>query len=107
MAGNDNGKCLFKFKYGVKVSTVMWRTLPSVFIIQTDEPQVVRKLSRRKRPQLVGWGVNKYLRIFELSGIRPDNARRTLRYITGREIILNTITGDYEPKTHSYMTISQ
>ena len=80
------------------MTTVMWQTLPSVFIIQTDDPSVVRKLSRRKRPRLVGWGVNKYLRIYELSGIRPENARRTFRYITGREIILSTVTGEYEPK---------
>jgi hypothetical protein len=85
----------------------MWQTGPSEFRIQTDDIGIVRKLSRRQKPKLVAYGINKYIRIFELRGIRPDNARRTLRHITGREIILNTITGDYEPKIHSHMTISQ
>jgi len=63
----------------------MWRTYPGTFNIQTDEPLVARKLSRRKTMKLVAWGVNTYLRTFQITDLRPDNARRMFRHISGKE----------------------
>ena len=83
------------------MSTYMWQTDTSTFRIQTDDPEITRKLKRRKRPQLVGFGVNRYIRIYELSGIRPQNARRTFRHVLGQEIKMNPVTGEYETKMHS------
>ena len=83
----------------------MWQTGPGEFRIQTDEVNVVRKLSRRRKPKLVAYGINKYVRIFELSGIRPDNARRTLGHLLGQEIKMNVLTGEYEPQMHSHMNL--
>ncbi len=74
----------------------MWQTGSSEFRIQTDDPEVVRKLTRRQKPKLVASGVNVYLRIYELSNIRPQNARRTLSHLLGQEIKRNPVTGDYE-----------
>ena len=87
------------------MSSYMWQTGPGEFRIQTDEVNVVRKLSRRRKPKLVAYGINKYVRIFELSGIRPDNARRTLGHLLGQEIKMNVLTGEYEPQMHSHMNL--
>jgi hypothetical protein len=81
----------------------MWQTGQGEFRIQTTEPEIVRKLSRRKKPNLVAFGVNRYLRVYELSGIRPQNALRTFRCLLGQEIIFNAFTGVYEPKNDSHM----
>ena len=85
------------------MNTFMWQTSPSEFRIQTNEPAVVRKLSRRSKPELVAWGVNIYLRIYELRDIRPQNARRTLSHLIGQEIKKNALTGEFEPKMHSHL----
>jgi hypothetical protein len=87
--------------------TYMWQTEPSVFRIQTGDPSIARKLDRRMKPKLVGWGINKYIVIYELRSIRPDNARRTLSLITGQKVIFNALKGEYETKTHSHMTMTE
>ena len=85
------------------MSAYMWQTGPSEFRIQTDEPEIARKLSRRQKPRLVASGVNKYLRIYALRDIRPQNARRTLSHLLGQEIKKNSVTGEYEIKMNSYL----
>jgi len=67
------------------MSTNMWSIGPGMFRIQTNKPNIARKLSRRKSMNLVAWGINTYLRVFQVSNIRPDNARRMLRHIMGQE----------------------
>jgi|GEM_PF-1094577 hypothetical protein len=67
------------------MSTNMWRVAPRTFRIQTDDPKIVRVLSRRKTMKLVAWGVNKYLRVYENTNLRPDNARRMLSHIMSYE----------------------
>jgi hypothetical protein len=83
------------------MTSFMWQTGPSEFRIQTDEPEVDKKLSRRQKPQLVAYGVNTFLRIYELCNIRPQNARRTLSHLLGQGIKKNPVTGEYEIKIHS------
>jgi hypothetical protein len=82
------------------MSTHMWRTEPGVVRIQTDCPKRARMLSRRSRPQLVGWSVrqgkDKYIRIFELRDIRPQNALRTFSYILGRKPKWNPVNEEWE-----------
>jgi hypothetical protein len=87
------------------MSTYMWKTGPSEFRIQTDEMNIDRKLARRQKPKLVAYGVNTYIRVYELSNIRPQNARRTLSHLLGQEIKKNPVTGEYELKMHSYMYV--
>ena len=67
------------------MSTVMWQIGPSQFRIQTDDPRVARNLSRRKSMGLVAWGMNIYLRVFQIENMRPDNARRMLNHILAQE----------------------
>lgn len=63
------------------MSTYMWKTGISEYRFQTDNPSIAKKLSRRKNSKLIGWGVNQYLRIFQISSIRPDKARRLFGHI--------------------------
>ncbi|NQV16214.1 hypothetical protein HQ531_12205 [bacterium] len=73
--------------------TYMWKVAPLTFWIQTDDPAIARKLSRRKSLKLVAWGVNVYLRVFQISNVRPDNARRLLRHITDQESKKKAVSG--------------
>ena len=88
------------------MSTYMWKTERKVYRIQTDDPSIVRKLSRRSKPTLVGIGENKYLYIFELRNIRQDNAIRTLGHISGQEVIYIDAECEYELKPHSHMNMN-
>jgi len=63
----------------------MWNLEGHTFRFQTDNPKIARMLSKRKAMILVAWGMNKYLRIFQVENLRPDNARRMLRHITGQK----------------------
>ena len=85
----------------------MWRISPGTFNIQTDEPKVARKLSRRKSMKLVAWGVNTYLRIFQITNLRPDNARRLLRHIRSQETKNELVNVESGAKTYSHMTMNQ
>jgi len=63
----------------------MWKVAPQTFNIQTDNPAIASRLSRRKSMTLFAWIVNTYLRVFQITNLRPDNARRMLRHIMGQE----------------------
>jgi hypothetical protein len=69
--------------------TYMWKIDKRTYFIQTDDPKTARKLSRREKCTLVAWGVNNYLRIFQISNLRADNARRMRRHILGQEKVLS------------------
>jgi hypothetical protein len=68
------------------MNTHMWRVATGTYMIQTDDPGIARKLNRRNSTELVAWGINAYLRVFQISDLRPDNARRMLSHIKGGEI---------------------
>jgi len=85
----------------------MWSVGPRMYRIQTDEPKIARKLSRRKSMKPAGYGVNTYLRIFQIIDIRPDNARRMLRHILGQETKMEAVTVESDTKTYSLVTIKQ
>jgi len=87
--------------------TEMWPFGPRTYRIQTDDPKIARKLSRRKSMVPAGCGVNVYLRIFQITDIRPDNARRMLRHILGQESEMEAVTGESGVKSYSPVTIKQ
>jgi len=76
--------------------TYMWKIGPGEFLIQTDDPEIARKLSRRRRPKLMNWGVNVFRRTFILSGIKPQNALRTLCQLLRRKCKWNPDTEEWE-----------
>ena len=67
------------------MSTYMWKTGKSEYRFQTDNPKIAKKLSRRKNSNLVSWGINQYLRVYQICPIRPDKARRLLSHIETQE----------------------
>ncbi len=67
------------------MNTHMWKVSTGSYMIQTNDPGIARKLSRRNSTELVAWGVNAYLRVFQITNLRPDNARRMLRHVKGQE----------------------
>jgi len=89
------------------MSTYMWKLEGHIFRFQTNNPKIARMLSKRKTMILVAWGMNKYLRIFQIENLRPDNARRMLRYIKTQELNLKTVKCQTDEKTYSQMTINQ
>lgn len=68
--------------------TYMWQELygEPYFRFQTDEPKVAKKMRQRKNFVRVGYGINTQLWIYRTTFYKPQDAKRTLRNITGREI---------------------
>ena len=67
--------------------TYMWQEErgKKYYRFQTDEREVANKLKRRNKFEIVGWGVNCELWIFQAIFSRPDIARNAFQSITGRK----------------------
>ena len=55
----------------------------NMYRIQTEDPYLFRKLNKRQDMKLVMWGLNKYIRIFQVTYYSPKEARRSFRRIIG------------------------
>ncbi len=68
--------------------TYMWQEERGnkYYRFQTDERDIAKKMRRRNKFELVGWGVNCELWIFQAIYSRPDIARNALKSITGRKV---------------------
>jgi len=55
----------------------LWSVGPGVFRFQTNSPQIARKLAKRSKAQLVAWGVNCFLRIYQ----EPMSRRQAIRLV--------------------------
>jgi len=66
----------------------LWQETPRhpLYRVQTNDSAVIRKLTRRKSSELVGFGVNTYLRIFSMTYKSPKIAWRSLRRLTGQKV---------------------
>lgn len=53
---------------------------------QPDDPAVSKKMRQRKYFHLTAWGENCNLWIFRTTINRPQNARRTLKILTGNKV---------------------
>jgi len=56
---------------------------------QTDEREINNKMKRRNKFELVGWGVNCNLWIYQVQFKRPDIAKKTFKALTGKMAILD------------------
>ena len=67
--------------------TSMWQEErgKKYYRFQTDEREIANKMRRRNKFELVGWGVNRELWIFQSTFSRPDIARNAFESITGRK----------------------
>ena len=68
--------------------TSMWQEErgKKYYRFQTDEKDIAQKMRRRNKFELVGWGVNCNLWIFQSSFSRPDIARKAFKSIMGGRI---------------------
>jgi len=68
--------------------TYMWQEQYGypVFRFQTNDPVVAKRMRQRKKFILVGYGINARLWLYSCSFYKPQDARRTLRHITGQKI---------------------
>lgn len=71
--------------------------------IQTEDPTIYRKLAKRKDMKLVGWGINRYIRIFQTRYFSPNEARRSFRRIVGQKIGKSDATGVFSAITTAIM----
>ena len=83
------------------MSTYMWPLGSRTYRIQTDDPKIARGLSRRKSMQPAGNGVNTYLRIFQITDIRPDNAKRMFKHILGQETKMEAVSSESDVESYS------
>ena len=67
--------------------TFMWQEErgKKYYRFQTDEKDVAQKMRRRNKFELIGWGVNCELWIFQSTFSRPDIARKAFKSIAGRK----------------------
>lgn len=77
--------------------TYMWQEErgQKYFRFQTDEPAVNKKMRERKKFILVGWGWNCNLWIYQVKLYKPQNARRTLKALTGKPIKFDKLSDTF------------
>lgn len=81
----------------VNKTTSMWqeqRRKP-YYRIQTDVPEVAKKLRRRTTFKLVGFGLNTPLWIFRGKYSTPYKAKISLQRLTGQKVKKDAITGGF------------
>jgi hypothetical protein len=66
-----------------------------IFRFQTDEPKVAEKMRRRKRFDLVAWGMNCKIWIFKAVFYSPQKARNALAQLTGRKVKKDSLKDIY------------
>lgn len=60
-----------------------------LYRFQTDDPLVNKRMNQRKNFYLIGWSVNTRLWIFQVQLHTQQNALRTLKALTGNNVIYN------------------
>lgn len=74
-----------------RYKTYMWKEErgEKIYRIQTEDPLIFRRLNKRQDMTLVMWGINKYLKVFQVTYYSPKEARRSFKRIVGSK---NNIT---------------
>ncbi len=57
-----------------------------VYRFQTDEIEINKKMKRRNKFTLIGWGVNCNLWIYQVSFSRPIRAKAALKSLTNKSV---------------------
>lgn len=58
-----------------------------IYLFQTNDYSIYKKMKRRKNFHLIGWGINCKLWIFSAKIGRPSTARKIFRTLTGKNPI--------------------
>lgn len=78
-----------------------------LYRIQTDDPEIARKLNRRSTCELAGLGLNIKLWIFLTSFSNPEKAREALIQLTGQKVRKDGEKGVLVAKTHPILKAKQ
>ena len=81
------------------VNVTMWRLEKggTRWQMQTDDPAIARKMSRKAGFKLVASGFNCFLRVFSFNASRPEVARRIFTRVCNQTPKLDRVTGLYRP----------
>jgi hypothetical protein len=60
---------------------------------------ISRKLGKRQDMKLVGYGLNVYLKIYQVQYFSPKEAKRSFRRIVGRKVEKTDVYGELMAKT--------
>lgn len=75
--------------------TCMWHLSDNRWGIQTDDPEVSRRLQRKVNFKRCIWGMNVYLAGFSFKANKASNAIRTFTRVTGQKPKMNRQTAVY------------
>lgn len=64
-----------------------------LYRVQTNDPIIFRRLSKRNDMTLVMWGINKYLKVFQVEYYSPKEARRSFKRIIRSKVIKTAEAG--------------
>jgi hypothetical protein len=67
--------------------------------VQTNDPKISRKLSKRQDMKLVLWGLNTYLKVYHTQYYSPKEAKRSFRRIVGTKVEKTDVYGVLMAKT--------
>ena len=67
------------------METYMWRDIDKgKYIVQTDDPDVYRKLKKSKGAVLIGNGINCNLWLYKIANSSLKEAKKSLKRVTGK-----------------------
>ena len=84
-----------------KHHTYMWQEVRGepTFRIQTDDPRIIKKLSRRKEVKLTAFGMNNPIRIFIITFSKNYNAKRSFIRLTGNKLKNDPVAEGFQAAT--------
>ena len=90
----------------VKYMSYLWREVSSdnYWRIQTTDPIVKRKLSRRNTAKLVGECFNHPMVIYRLQYYTPQKAKQSFQRLTGQKIKKDSEDGVFYAETYPILT---
>jgi len=82
------------------LKTYLWRECPTmrgdkVYRIQTNDPKIHRKMSKRNKFTLVLYGINKNIWVYQTEFISLYKAKRTLGNLTGNKVKKDPVGGEF------------
>ena len=90
----------------VKYISYLWREVSSdnYWRIQTTDPLVKRKLSRRNTATLVGECFNDHIMIYRLQYYTPQKAKQSFQRLTGQKIKKDSVNDVFYAESYPILT---
>ena len=89
-----------------KYISYLWREIANdnIWRIQTPDPEIKRKLNRRKSAILVGVCFNHPMVIYRLQYYTPQKAKQSFQRLTGQKIKKDSDDGVFYAETYPILT---